>query len=278
MGKFDGKVAMVTGGARGMGRNHAVELAKAGADVIVCDNLSQVATVPYPMGVKEELEETKQLVESHGRRCVALTADVRSTEQLQMVVDESLSEFGHIDILLANAGIWSSANVDSMSDDMWNDMIDINLTGVFKSMRAVVRHMVDQGYGRIVATASMSGRRGFPGMSHYVASKWGVVGLCKALALEVADKGVTVNAVCPTNVDTPLIQNEAFYRLFAPDVENPGREDLATAFTPVNAIPIPWVEMDDVTNAVLFFASDDARYITGTTIEVAAGMNASNTA
>jgi SDR family mycofactocin-dependent oxidoreductase len=237
-----------------------------------------VTSVPYPMGTKEDLDETKSLVESVGRRCLAFTADARDTEQIQTVVEESVAELGRIDILSANAGIWSSANVESMSDDMWNDMIDINLTGVFKSLRAVTPHMVRQGYGRIVATASMSARRGFPGMSHYVASKWGVVGLVKSLALEVADCGVTVNAVCPTNVDTPLIQNETFYRLFAPDVENPGREDLARAFTPVNAIPIPWVEMDDVTNAVLFLASDDARYITGSTLEVAAGMNASNTA
>jgi SDR family mycofactocin-dependent oxidoreductase len=278
MPKFDGKVALITGGARGQGRNHAVALARLGADIVLCDSVSQVATVPYPMGVQAELDETIRMVEKLDRRCLAFPADVRDTDQMSQVVDGAIAELGRVDILLANAGIWSSSNVGEMTDDMWDDMIDINLTGVFKSIRAVIPHMISQNYGRIVVTSSMSGRRGFPGMSHYVASKWGVIGLVKSLALEVAGSGITANAICPTNVDTPLIQNEAFYRLFAPGVDNPGREDLARAFTPFNAIPIPWVEMDDITNAVIFFASDDARYVTGSNLEVAAGMNAANTA
>lgn len=276
MAKLDGKVALITGGARGQGRSHALTLAREGADIIVCDIAEQMETVPYPMAAQEDLDKTVALVEDLDRRCVAVKADVRDGGEMQGVVDRAISEYGKIDILLANAGIFTFSTIAEMSDQAWRETIDTNLTGVFNSMRAVVPHMVEQNYGRIVATSSMAGRVGFPNIGHYVATKWGVIGLAKSLAMEVASNGITVNAVCPTGVDTDMIQNEAAYRLFLPDAENPTREDAAGAFQALNAIPVPWVEPQDISNAILFLVSDDARYITGEAIHVAAGQNASN--
>jgi NAD(P)-dependent dehydrogenase (short-subunit alcohol dehydrogenase family) len=163
-----------------------------------------------------------------------------------------------------------------MEDPTWQQMIDTNLTGVFHAVRAVLPAMIAQGHGRIVATSSMAGKMGFANVAHYCAAKWGVIGLVKSVAQEVAGNGITVNAVCPTGVDTTMIQNEAAYRLFLPDAQNPTREDAAPAFQGLNAIPIPWVEPQDISNAMAFLCSDEARYITGETIAVAAGQNAAN--
>ena len=276
MGKLDGKVALITGGARGQGRSHALTLAREGADIVICDIASQIETVPYHMATEDQLTETVRLVEDLDRRCVAVKADVRDPSQVQSVVDRAINEFGKIDILSANAGIFSFSTIAEMSDQMWHDMIDTNLTGVFNSMRAVVPHMVRQGYGRIVATSSVAGRMGFANIAHYVSAKWGVIGLVKSLAQEVAANGITVNAICPTNVDTDMIQNEAFYSLFVPGVAHPTKEQAAQAATAMNAIPIPWVESQDISNALLFLVSDDARYITGEAIHVAAGATARN--
>lgn len=276
MARLDGRVALITGGSRGQGRSHALTLAREGADIIICDIAEQVDTVPYEMGTGEQLDETVGMVEDLDRRCVAVKADVRDSGEMRGVADRAISEYGKIDILCANAGIFSFGTVAEMSDQMWHDMIATNLTGVFNSMRAVLPHMVEQNYGRIVATSSMAGRMGMQNIGHYVAAKWGVLGLVKTLSLEVAGNGVTVNAVCPTGVDTDMIQNEAAYRLFLPDNENPTREDAAGAFATLNAQPIPWVEPQDISNAILFLVSDDARYITGEAINVAAGQNASN--
>ncbi len=276
MGKLDGKVAVVTGGARGQGRSHALTLAREGADIVVCDIASQIETVPYTMSTETQLNETVRLVEDLDRRAVAVKADVRDLSQMEGVASKAMSEFGHIDILCANAGIFSFGTVAEMSDQMWRDLIDTNLTGVFHAMRAVVPHMIRQNYGRIVATSSMAGKMGFPNIAHYVAAKWGVIGLVKSLALEVAGSGITVNAVCPTTVNTDMINNDAAYRLFLPGVENPTREQAMPAFQAMNPIPIPWVEPQDISNAILFLVTDDSRYITGETIAIAAGFNANN--
>ena len=222
------------------------------------------------------MDETVKLVEELDRRCVAVTADVRDRGQVQAFVDQALTELGRVDFLLANAGIFSFSTVAEMDEDHWRQMIDTNLTGVFHAMRAVLPTMIEQGYGRIVATSSMAGKVGFPHVGHYVAAKWGVIGLVKSLAMEVGGNGITVNAICPTNVDTDMIQNAAAYKLFLPDLENPTRDDAAPAFQTLNAIPVPWVESIDISNAMAFLCSDEARYITGETLAVAAGMNASN--
>ena len=276
MGRFDGKVVLITGGARGQGRSHAVRFAQEGADVAFCDIAAQLETVPYPMSTPDDLAETVRLVEDLDRRCVAVQADVRDRGQLDAFAEQARTELGHIDFLLANAGIFTFSTVAEMDDRTWRETIDTNLTGVFHAMRAVLPAMVAQGYGRIVATSSMAGKTGFANIAHYCAAKWGVIGLVKSVAQEVAGNGITVNAVCPTGVDTTMIQNDAAYRLFLPDVQNPTREDAAPAFQGLNAIPVPWVEPIDISNAMAFLCSDEARYITGETIAVAAGQNAKN--
>jgi SDR family mycofactocin-dependent oxidoreductase len=276
MGRFDGKVVLITGGARGQGRSHAVRFAQDGADVAFCDIASQLDTVPYPMSKPDDLQETVRLVEDLDRRCVAVQADVRERGQIDAFAEQARTELGRIDFLLANAGIFSFSTVEEMDDRTWREMIDTNLTGVFHAIRAVLPAMIAQGYGRIVATSSMAGKLGSPNIAHYCAAKWGVIGLVKSVAQEVAAHGITVNAVCPTGVDTVMIQNDAAYRLFLPDAENPTREDAAPAFQGLNAIPVPWVEPSDVSNAMAFLCSDEARYITGETIAVAAGQNAMN--
>jgi SDR family mycofactocin-dependent oxidoreductase len=278
VGRLSGKTALITGGARGQGRSHAVTFAREGADIITCDVVSQVATVPYPMSVPDDLDETVKLVEERDRRCVAMQADVRDTAQLKAVVERGIAEFGKIDILVANAGIVAPVPLLDITDDAWSDMIDIDLTGVFKSIRAVAPHMIERRSGRIIATASIVGRIGASGLSHYAAAKWGVIGLVKSAALEFGPYGVTVNAVCPTNVDTPMIQNPAMYALFAPGVQNPTRDDVTPGFSSLNALPIPWVEVRDISEGMLYLAAESGRYITGETLTIAAGWNANNAA
>jgi SDR family mycofactocin-dependent oxidoreductase len=276
MGKFDGKVVLITGGARGQGRSHALAFAREGADVAFCDVAAQLETVPYPMSTPDDLAETVRLVEDLDRRCVGVTADVRDRGALEAFATQARTELGRIDFCLANAGIFTFSTVAEMDDRTWRETIDTNLTGVFHAMRAVLPAMMEQGYGRIVATSSMAGKVGFANIAHYCAAKWGVLGLVKSLAQEVAASGITVNAVCPTTVDTTMIQNQAAYQLFLPDTQNPTREDAAPAFQGLNAIPVPWVEVSDISNAMVFLCSDEARYITGETIAVAAGQNATN--
>ncbi|MHB1536897.1 MAG: mycofactocin-coupled SDR family oxidoreductase [Solirubrobacteraceae bacterium] len=278
--RFAGKVAMVTGAARGQGRAHAVGFAAEGADVILCDigveRSEDLHTVPYALGTQDGLRETASQVRALGRSAVACVADVRDGEQLDAAVARGLEELGRIDVLVANAGIASISRLEDMSDAMWQEMIDINLGGVFKSLRAVVPHMTSRGYGRIVVTSSIVGRQGSANIGHYVAAKWGVIGLVKSLAIELADRGVTVNAVAPTSVDTEMIRNEAFSRLFLPDGKDLSEQAVRDAYTAINPIPIPWLQPEDVSHAVLFLASEEARFITGEVLPVALGWNARN--
>lgn len=278
MGKLDGKVALITGGARGQGRSHAITFAREGADIVVCDLAAQIETVPYTMSNPDDLSETVKLVEDQDRRCVAMQADVRDTAQVTSVVNRAIAEFGQIDILIANAGIVAPLPLVDISDQAWSDMVETDLTGVFKSIRAVAPHMIERRSGRIIATSSMVGKTGVPGLAHYVAAKWGVIGLVKSAALEFGQYGITVNAVCPTNVDTPMIQNPAMYSLFAPDIQNPTRDDVVPGFTSLNALPIPWVQAQDISEGMLYLAAESGRYVTGETLTIAAGWNANNAA
>lgn len=276
MGIFDGKVVLITGGARGQGRAHAVRFAQEGADIATCDINAQLDSVDYPMPGVADLDETARQVEELDRRCLTETVDVRNARGVEAFVEKTRSEFGRIDFLIANAGIFTFSTIADMPDEKWHQMIDTNLTGVFHSMRAVLPVMFEQGGGRIVATSSVAGKMGFPHVGHYSATKWAIIGLVKSLAREVADKGINVNAVCPTTVNTTMIQNESAYRLFLPDVEHPTREEAAPAFQTLNAIPVPWVEPQDVSDAMVFLCSDGARMITGETLAVAAGNTAMN--
>lgn len=278
MGKFDGRVVLITGGARGQGRSHALAFAKEGADVIVTDIASQIDTVPYAMGTESDLAETQRLVEDLDRRCATIVADARDSGQMASAVQHAIDDFGQIDVLIANHGIMSVGRIESMADDVWADVVDVCLTGVFKACRAVLPHMIERGYGRIVATASVAGKAGLPNIVHYVTAKAGVIAFCRSLATEVGDRGVTVNIVCPTACNTDMIHNDANYELFIgwsddKPIERPLKltQQVKDGFQSVNAIPIPWVEPSDVSNAMLFLAGEDARNITGAVLNVSAG-------
>ena len=273
MGRVEGKVAFITGAARGQGRSHALRLAEEGADIIAVDICRPVETAPYEMATPDDLAETAKLVEDFDRRIVSRQADVRDLGQLQAVVQEGVSELGHIDIVCANAGIASFAPALEMDELTWQEMIDINLTGVWKTIRAAVPPMVERGQGgAVIITSSVAGLFGFPNLSSYVAAKHGVVGLMRTLAQELAPHMIRVNTVNPTTVNTPMVMQDAFYRLVRPDLDNPGRDDTAEAFTGLNALPVPWIESIDVSNAVLWLASDEARYVTGVALPVDAGF------
>ncbi|HEY6792417.1 MAG TPA: SDR family NAD(P)-dependent oxidoreductase [Trebonia sp.] len=206
MGKaLDGQVVIVTGGARGQGRAFAVALAELGARLVVCDVPVPMTSVQYPLGTAEDLDETVARISQAGSTGLAVQADVRDAAAISKVAGAAIAEFGRIDILVANAGIVSTSRLWELSDEAWAEMIGTNLTGVFHALRAVVPHMRERGYGRIVVISSQGGRTGLPGISHYSAAKWGVIGLAKSLALEVAAEGITVNVVAPTTVRTPWL-------------------------------------------------------------------------
>jgi SDR family mycofactocin-dependent oxidoreductase len=275
---FEGRVVVITGGARGQGRSHAVEFARLGADIAVCDLCHDLASVGYPLATPDDLAETVRLVEEQGRRCVSSVTDVRDLEATLAFVEEARAVLGSTDILVANAGISSLGSINTLTAAEWSETIDTNLTGVFNAMRAVAPHMRRQRWGRIIGISSMMGRSSNPGIAAYVASKWGVIGLVKSVAFEMAHVGVTVNAIAPGNVSTPMIHNDTLYGLMRPDLDHPTREDVAPGMAGLHVQPVPWIEPEEITAAVVFLASEGARHITGSVIDVDAGASARFTA
>jgi (+)-trans-carveol dehydrogenase len=271
-GKLDGKVAFITGAARGQGRSHAIRLAQEGADIIAVDLCQQIDSVPYPMATPEDLAQTVKEVEALDRRIVASQADVRDYDAVKAAVDAGVAELGRLDIVSANAGIFSLGRMDEMAEQAWQDMIDTNLTGVWHAAKAAIPHLKAGGRGgSIVITSSAAGLMGMENIGHYVSAKHGLVGLMRTLTLELAPFSIRVNSLHPTTVNTPMIQNPATHALFRPDLEHPTAEDAAESFLTLNALPVKWVEPVDISNALLFLASDEARYITGVTLPVDAG-------
>lgn len=272
-GRVEGKVALVTGAARGQGRSHAVRLAEEGADIIAVDLCADIPGVPYSGGSTGDLAQTAKEVEALGRRVVTSVADVRDYADLAAAIDSGVDELGRLDIVCANAGISTTpAQAHLMDEAIWRVMIDINLTGVWHTCKAAIPHVIAGGRGgSLILTSSVAGCKAYANIAHYVSAKHGVVGLMRSLTQELAPHMIRVNSVHPTQVDTPMIMNDAMYRLFLPDSEAPTREDFASASQGTNLLPIPWVESIDVSNAVLFLASDEARYITGATLPVDAG-------
>ena len=273
MSKLQGKVAFVTGAARGQGRSHALRLAEDGADVVAVDLCADTATVPYPLGTADELAETAALVEKAGRRCVTATADVRSLEQLGAAVNAAKEAFGHIDILVANAGIWSlSTDSWSLEEETWQTMIDVNLTGQWKTAKAVVPTMIEQGTGgAITITSSSIGLKATTGNVHYTTAKHGVIGLVRTLAHELAPHRIRVNAICPTAVGTTMIKNDSLYALFRPDLASPSLADAEPGLAGLNLLDVSLIEPADVSAAISWLVSDDARYVTGIALPVDAG-------
>ena len=272
MGRVDNKVVLVTGAARGQGRSHAVRLAEEGADVIAIDVCEQLDTVPYGMSSAADLAETARQVEALGRRISTYQADVRDLKQLQKTVEAGVAEVGPIDIVVANAGIFSMALATEMSAKVWQDMIDVNLTGVFNTVRATTPSMVERGAGgSVVLISSTAGIKGIPGLSHYSAAKHGVIGLMKATANELGAASIRVNCVLPTTVNTDMVTNDTMFRLFRPDLDDPGIDDFAEITRGLYILPEPWVEPRDVSHAVLFLASDESRCVTGLQLTVDLG-------
>ncbi|MFD1722745.1 mycofactocin-coupled SDR family oxidoreductase [Amnibacterium endophyticum] len=273
-GRVEGKVAFVTGAARGQGRSHALRLAQEGADVIAVDIEGQIDSVPYGMSTSDDMAETVRQVEALDRRIVAKQADVRDYDALKAALDEGVAELGRLDIVSANAGIFSFGTLDELSETEFDDMIDVNLKGVWHTAKAAIPHLRANHGGSMILTSSTAGILAIPNIGHYVAAKHGVVGLMKTLALELAPDMIRVNSVHPTSVDTDMIQNAATYALFAPDMpeDERTRDSLSDRFGAMNALPIPWVEAVDISNAVLWLASDESRYVTGLQLKVDAGQ------
>ena len=273
-GRVEGKVAFITGAARGQGRSHAIRLARDGADIIAVDLCGQVGSVPYAMSTPEDLAQTVKEVEALDRRIVASQADVRDYGAVKAALDAGVAELGRLDIVSANAGIFSFGTLEELSETEWQDMIDTNLTGVWHTAKAAIPHLRAAGGGSIVLTSTTAGLEAIPNAGHYTSAKHGVVGLMRTLALELAPDMIRVNSVHPTVVNTDMIQNAATYALFAPDLAEKDRtkEALAPRFQAMNALPIPWVEPVDISNAVLWLASDESRYVTGVTLPIDAGL------
>jgi (+)-trans-carveol dehydrogenase len=272
MGRVEGKVAFVTGAGRGQGRAHAVRLAEEGADLVLLDIGQDIDTVPYGLASGADLEETAALVEKEGRRVLARELDVRDQVGIDQLIAEALDEFGRIDIAVANAGIVSTGPAWELSEAEWQDVIDVNLTGVWHTVKAVIPAMIeaDKG-GSLILTSSAAGLKGCGNVGAYTAAKHGVIGLMRNLAVELAPHRIRVNAVCPGNVASGMIFNDLIYGLFRPDLESPTREDAAETSLQLHMLPVPWIEPEDIAHAVLWLASDEARYVTGAALPVDAG-------
>ena len=275
-GRLEGKVAFITGAARGQGRSHAIRLAEEGADIIAVDICKQIESNPYPLATPEDLAETAKFVEKTGRRIVTRQADVRQRSELKSALDDGLAEFGRLDIVAANAGILPMAMGDPDPLD-FVDATDVDLVGVLNAVAVSVPHLGQ--YGSIIVTGSTAAMLPNttdnpamgPGSAGYGWAKKTLMGYVEQMALHLAPRFIRVNAVHPTNVNTHLLHNDGLYSMFRPDLENPTREDVEPAFTVFQAMPIPYVEPVDISNLVLFLASDEARYITGQQIRVDAG-------
>jgi (+)-trans-carveol dehydrogenase len=269
-----GRVALITGAARGQGRAQAVRLAAEGADVIALDVAAPIATMGYPMGTPEELEQTAALVRGHGRRVIARVADVRDRAALQAVVDEGVGELGRLDVVVASAGISPPARpMWKIPADEWRDVIDVNLTGAWNTVSVAVPQILSQSEGgSIVLISSGAGLKGVPHLGAYSAAKAGVVALAKTLANELAPRQVRVNAIAPGTVDTPMVTaNIQQFKLFRPDLADPTLEDCVEGFRSMMPMGQPWITVDEIADAVLFLASDESRWITGVVLPVDQG-------
>jgi len=277
MGLLEGKVAVITGAARGQGRAHAIRFAEEGADIIAMDICRDVETVPYPLARPEDLDETVSAVEKLDRRIVATQTDVRDGKAVTEAVDNGVAELGRLDVVVANAGITSYVRAEEMSEENWSTMIANNLTGVWHVCRAAMPHLIAAGRGgSMVLTSSSAAHIGLPNLSHYSAAKGGVVGLMQSLAVELGPHMIRVNTIHPTTVRTGMAINQATYDLFLPgaglSADSPSDEaQVAEAFKGLNAMPIPWIEPEDIANAAIFLSSELGRYISGTQLRVDAG-------
>ena len=272
-GRVEGKVAFITGAARGQGRAHAVRLAEEGADIIAVDVCEDIPTYIAEPSTEEDLSETVRQVEALDRRIVATKADVRDYQALKKAVDDGVAQLGRLDIVSANAGIYRIGPLThEISEEDWQAIIDVNLTGVWHTAKAVIPHLIEGGRGgSMILTSSLNGLKGGAGYAHYVSTKHAVVGLMRTLALELGEHNIRVNTVNPGVVHTAMVHNDVVYGAFRPDLDNPGRADFEETAAELAVLPTTGSEPRDIANALLFLASDEARYITGITLPVDAG-------
>ncbi len=274
MGRVQGKVALVTGAGRGQGRSHAVRLAEEGADIIAVDICADVAGIRYSMATPEDLAQTAKLVEDCDRRVVTAIADVRDYGRLKAAVDQGVATLGRLDIVAANAGVTSYYPSWKIPEEGWDAVVDTNLKGVWHTCKAAIPHLIEGGRGgAIIITSSTAGLRGIANLAHYSAAKTGLVGLMRTMAGELAPHSIRVNTVHPTAVDTDMVHNQATYDLFISEPAERNRDGVAGPMQALNMLPIPWVDPRDISNAVLFLASDEGRYITGARLPVDAGSS-----
>jgi (+)-trans-carveol dehydrogenase len=272
-GRVAGKVAFISGAARGQGRAHAVRLAEEGADIIAFDVAGPVPAQGAPAATPEDLAETVRLVEKFDRRIIATRADARDPEAVTALLADGVARLGRLDIVVANAGIQGiPGSVAETSASDWQAVLDTNLSGVYNTVKPAIPHLIAGGGGGSITIISSSiALKLVPGLAPYGAAKSGLVGLMKTLALELAAHSIRVNSIHPTTVQTPMLINDVNFRLFRPDLDDPTLEDVEPVYRSLNALPVPWVEPSDIANALLFLASDEARYITGITLPVDAG-------
>lgn len=275
--RLEGKVALITGGARGQGRAHAIRLAEEGASIIAVDICAQIESTTVPMPTPEDLDETADNVRAIGAEILTYRVDVRDYDALAECVGKGVSHFGRLDVVSAGAGIQSfGGTLEEMPEQTWQDMIDVNLTGVWHTTKAATPHLIDGGRGgSIVITSSGAGAQGIPNAGHYVAAKHGLVGLTRTLALELAPHHIRVNVILPGMIDTVMLHNKPTYDLFMPELDESERtrEEFRSRCALWGILPdVPWLDSRDISNAVLWFASDESRYVTGVALPVDAGV------
>lgn len=274
-GLLEGRVALVTGAARGQGRAHAERIAREGGHLLLVDVCGPVADTPYPPSTRADLDETVARARAAGARVHAAVVDVRDAEALRAAVDAGVAELGGLDVVVANAGVVVPAPAAATPRSAWDDVVGTDLSGVWFTVSAALPHLLARGGGSVVITSSANGGLKAPAnLVSYAAAKFGVVGVMRSLARELGPAGIRVNTVHPTAVATPMIHNEATYRLFAPDVAEPTAQDVAPVFAGMHTLPVPWIEPEDVSAAVVWLASDEARYVTGVALPVDAGLSA----
>lgn len=273
MTPLENRVAFITGVGKGQGRSHAVRLAREGADIIGIDALKTYPWMNYRLADKSDAEETVRLVEAEGRRMVFQQADVTDLASLEQALKTGTAEFGRLDIVAANAGALSKGSLTWEADPAaWRECVEVNLVGVFHTVHAAVPHMLEAGNGgSIIITSSGAAIVSGSYLSDYSAAKAALLSLTRTLAVELAPHWIRVNAICPGAVNTDMIANEAMYRMFRPDLEAPTREDTVEVWKSKHLLPVPWLEPGEISNAVAWLASDEAKLITGVTLPVDAG-------
>ncbi|MBB0990229.1 SDR family mycofactocin-dependent oxidoreductase [Dietzia maris] len=276
-GTLEGKVAFITGAARGQGRTHALRLARDGADIIAVDLCGPVESVKgfYDMPTSEDLDETVRLVKETGRRIVAREVDVRDLDALTKAVDEGVAELGSLNIIVANAGIFTfGQDTHKVPQTAWHDIQDINLTGVWHTYAAGAEHLIGAGKGgSVIIISSLAGFKGLANVAAYTSAKHGIVGLMKVLANELGPHGIRVNTIHPNSIDTEMVKNQAAYKLFRPELDEPTAEDAEPAFASLNPMDKAWIEPEHVSNAVAWLASDEAYYVSGAQLPVDGGAS-----